>query len=172
MPKFKVLKGVAHNVGHSFTSLMNYIDNDYVMGHLLTRARQTGLDTLTIDFVRGEAGPPELLAPPLADVPKWYMNLFWDLVRRHGSDQSYVRAATLTLRYDIATQRPALWAPDMLESPYTCEVRITDIRGKEYKAHFADWWFPEPRARSSARWWRDLKRYLVNLLQRIKHGRD
>src|SRR6516225_918103 len=31
MPRFKVLKGVAHNIGHSFTSLMNYSIDDYSM---------------------------------------------------------------------------------------------------------------------------------------------
>lgn len=57
MARYKVLKSVAHNIGHSFTSLMNYVDDDYVMGHILHFARQTGRDTLTIDFVKGDAGP-------------------------------------------------------------------------------------------------------------------
>jgi hypothetical protein len=42
MPRFKVLKGVAHNVGASFTSLMNYASDDYSMGHILRFARQQG----------------------------------------------------------------------------------------------------------------------------------
>jgi hypothetical protein len=64
MARFKVLKSVAHNFGHSFTSLMNYAGDDYVMGHILRFARRSGCDTLTIDFVKREAGPPELLAEP------------------------------------------------------------------------------------------------------------
>jgi len=51
MPRYKVLKGVAHNIGHSFTSLMNYAIDDYTMGHVLRLARQTGRDTLIIDLV-------------------------------------------------------------------------------------------------------------------------
>jgi hypothetical protein len=43
MPRFKVLKSVAHNIGHSFTSLMNYSRDDYSMGHILRFARETGL---------------------------------------------------------------------------------------------------------------------------------
>jgi hypothetical protein len=35
MPRHKVLKGIAHNIGHSFTSLMNYAKDDYSMGHIL-----------------------------------------------------------------------------------------------------------------------------------------
>jgi len=143
MARDKVLKGVAHNVGHSFTSLMNYADDDYVMGHILRFARRTGRDTLTIDLVKGEAGPPELHAEPISEVPAQYEKWFWHLVKNQGSDRSCVHWATLTLRYDIATQRPWRGDAQFSESPYTCDVRITDSRGKEYLAHFEGWWFPE-----------------------------
>src|SRR5256885_1127227 len=135
MARYKVLKGVAHNTGHSFTSLMNYAGDDYVMGHILRFARSTRRDTLTIDFVKREAGPQELLAPPISEVPARYIEWFWDLVQRHGSDRSLVQSATLTLRYDIATNRPLPSAPQFIESPFTCDVRITDIRAKQYVAH-------------------------------------
>jgi len=157
MARYKVLKSVAHNIGHSFTSLMNYADDDYVMGHILRFARSTGRDTLTLDFARREAGPPELLAPPISEVPARYTEWFWDLVQRHGSDRSLVQSATLTLRYDIATKRPLRSAPQFIESPFTCDVRITDIRGKEYVAHFDGWWYPERlghQQRYTRPWWK------------------
>ena len=65
MARYKVLKSVAHNIGHSFISLMNYVGDDYVMGHILRFAMRTGHDTITMDFVTREAGPPELLAEPI-----------------------------------------------------------------------------------------------------------
>jgi hypothetical protein len=157
MARYKVLKSVAHNIGHSFTSLMNYADDDYVMGHILRFARTTGRDTLTVDFVKPEAGPPELLEPPISQVPARYTEWFWDLVQRHGSDRSLVQSATLTLRYNLAVQRPLSSNRELLESPYTCDVRITDIRGKDYVAHFDGWWHPErferPKKRSRP-WWK------------------
>jgi hypothetical protein len=103
MARYKVLKGVAHNIGHSFTSLMYYAGDDYVMGHILRFARRTGRNTLTIDFVKEEGGPPELLSEPISDLPARYTKWFWYLIERHGSDRSYVRGATLILRYDIAS---------------------------------------------------------------------
>jgi hypothetical protein len=33
MPRYKVLKSVAHNIGDSFTSLMNYAVDDYPNGN-------------------------------------------------------------------------------------------------------------------------------------------
>lgn len=151
MPRYKVLKSVAHNIGHSFTSLMNYSVDDYSMGHILRFARQTGLDTLTIDFVTGEGGPSALLRDPISEVPRRYAKMFWDLVRRSGSDRSMVEAATLTLKYDLTKSRSG----PPVESPYICDVSITDTRGKEYRAHFEGWWYVERKlfVARVRQWW-------------------
>jgi hypothetical protein len=122
---------------------MNYAGHDYVMGHLLRFARQSGRDTLTIDFVKGQAGPQELLGAPISEVPFRYVEFFWDLVQRHGSDRSLVRDASLTLRFDTKVERPVRTNPELIESPFSCDVKITDIRGIGYGAHFDGWWFPE-----------------------------
>ena len=157
MAKYKVLKSVAHNIGHSFTSLMNYAGDDYVMGHILRFARSTGSNTLTIDFVKREAGPSELLAAPISEVPAHYIERFWDLIQRHGSDPSLVKSASLVLRYNLGTQWPHPRFPQFSESPYACDVQITDDRGKDYVAHFQGWWYPErldsPHSESRP-WWK------------------
>ena len=72
MPRFKVLKSVVHSIGHSFTSLTNYSADDYAMGHILRFAQQTGLNTLTIDFITGEGRPAGLLREPISQLPRWY----------------------------------------------------------------------------------------------------
>ena len=87
MPRFKVLKGVAHNVGDSFTSLMNYSVDDYSMGHILRLARETELDTLTIDFMTEKGQPAALLRDPISELPRRYSKMFWDLVARSGSSK-------------------------------------------------------------------------------------
>jgi hypothetical protein len=176
MPRYKVLKGVAHNIGHTFTSLMNYAGDDYSLGHILRFARQSGLNTLTIDFMTGDAGPPELLREPIAEMPRWYVKRFWDMLASSGSDRALVRSASLTLKFDLSLSRSrpvpakALLLPvaaDYLkhtgitrieETPYRCNVSIVDIRGKEYSACFQDWWHVE-RCRYVApvrRWWNPL----------------
>jgi hypothetical protein len=154
MPKFKVLKGVAHNIGHSFTSLMNYSVDDYSMGHILRFARKTGIDTLTIDLLTGHGHPEILLQSPIGGLPGWYSKMFSNLVRSSGSDRGLIQSATLTLKYDLQQSRPAPIV-DAPQSPYTCEVSILDVRGKSYAAYFSGWWFVErgldiPPVR---RWW-------------------
>lgn len=139
MPRFKVLKGVAHNIGHSFTSLMNYSVDDYSMGHILRFARESGLDTLTIDFLTAKGQPSVLLRDPISELPHWYTKLFWDLVVRSGSDRALVQSATLALQYDLRKSEP--WPrPGLLQNPYTCDVSILDSRGTKYSAQLRGCW--------------------------------
>jgi len=157
MPRFKVLKGVAHNIGHSFTSLMNYSVDDYSMGHILRFARETGLDTLTIDFMTGKGQPEALLRDPVSKLPDWYTKMFWNLVARSGSDRSLVQSAALTLKYDLHSNRLGP-IPKATQSPYICNVSILDIRGKSYEAHFSGWWHVEQNTSPTHahRWWNPL----------------
>ncbi len=161
MPRRKVLKSVVHNIGHSFISLMNYADDDYAMGHILRFARQSAVETLTIDFVTASGAPPVLLQPPLSNLPERYSRFFWDLVDRHGSHRCYVREANLTLHFDIGMRRELRGRPQFVESPFTCDVRLTDDRGKHYTSHFSGWWYPErlEPPPSNWSWWRFWNRF-------------
>jgi hypothetical protein len=154
MPRFKVLKSVAHNVGHSFTSLMNYSVDDYSMGHILRFARKSGQSTLTIDFLTGEGRPDTLLRDPISELPRRYTDMFWNLVTRSGSDRSLVQSASLTLNYDLQRTQPTSRAEIPL-SPYTCDIAILDSRGKRYCAHFEGWWYVERGllSESPRQWW-------------------
>jgi hypothetical protein len=91
MARYKVLKSVAHSLGHSFTSLMNYAHDDYVMGHILRFARANNRDTLNIDLISGKAEPSILLQPPIEEVPGRYAAWLRDLVQTHQSDMRFVR---------------------------------------------------------------------------------
>jgi hypothetical protein len=154
MPSFKVLKGVAHNIGHSFTSLMNYSVDDYSMGHILRFARKTGINALTIDLLTGEGSPASLLKEPISGLPSWYSKMFLNMVQSSGSDRGLVRSATLSLAYDLKRNRPSPIG-DAPQSPYTCEVSIIDVRGKSYASRFEGWWYVERGVYISPvhRWW-------------------
>ena len=133
MPRVKVLKGVAHNVGSSFTSLMNYTADDYSMGQILRFARESGRDILTIDLLNGTGRPDELLKEPISELPIWYTKMFLSLVESAGSDRTLIRAATLTVKYDLLRSRPSP-IPGEPQSAYVCDVSIVDYRGKYYVA--------------------------------------
>jgi hypothetical protein len=144
MARYKVLKSVAHSIGHSFASTLNYVADDYVMGHLLTRAREAREPTLLVDLLSGIAAPESLLVPPVRRAVERYSEWLPELVRRHFSDMRYVSAARMTVSYDLSVQRQNRYAPVCLESPFVLRVEIEDDRGKIWAAEQRDWWFPEP----------------------------
>jgi len=143
MARYKVLKSVAHSFGHSFVSLLNYANDDYVMGHLLTAARSTRTPTLLVNILTGEATPVAVLVPPVRDSIRRYCNWFPDLVARHRTEIHFITAAKMTIAFNLAVERPVQHAPQLLESPFLCTVEIEDDRGKVWRAEIKDWWFPE-----------------------------
>jgi len=145
MASHKVLRSVTRSLADSFTSLMNYRGDDYVMGHLLTAARASGASSLHVDLLRGEGTPAELMIGPVAGSVMDYCASFPSLVQRSGSDIAFVQAAELNLDYDLAVSRPYRLFPSVIESPYVCLVTIQDDRGRYYESRLTGWWFPEPR---------------------------
>jgi hypothetical protein len=163
MARYKVLKSVAHSLGHSFTSLMNYRGNDYVMGHLLRRAREVGESRLTVDFFTREATPAALLVPDVRDSLVGYCEWLPKLVESHQTSMAYVKAATMTVTFDLSVTRPVRHAPQFEESPYTCRVEIQDDRGKIWAAEIRDWWYPE----ASTPQWNATEGRLLSVITRL-----
>ena len=128
--KRKPLKSVARSMADSFTSLMNYRDDDYVMEHIATQARQTGRTRLDADLLSGPLEPDEFVRPPIADSVAGYSHWFPQLVQSSGSDIASVRAARLSLVFDLGIR----------SGHYVCQVVIEDDRGKTYEAEISGNW--------------------------------
>ena len=150
MPRYKVLKSVAHNIAHSFTSTLNYREGDYVMGHLLRRARKIGVGSLDVDLLTGSAHPDELCVRPVRDALNTYVEHFADKLSWEGSDIALVRSARFLISFDLSVVRPNAFSPSLRESPYRCRVEIADDRGKTWEAELAGWWNPGP----TKPWWK------------------
>ncbi|MBA4384365.1 MAG: hypothetical protein C0410_06490 [Anaerolinea sp.] len=143
----KALKGVAHNFVESFTSLMNYRDNDYVMGHIVHTSWFTGATEIKVDILNGIFQESPLLTNPVKESIKWYINNFKDFVNRSQSNISFVKKAELS----IVVKQTNIGEPKRSEfqaSPYTCKIFIIDDYGKEYSYEKKDWWYPEKTSTS------------------------
>ena len=143
MTSHKPLKSVSHNFGHSFISLMNYINNDYFLGHLLKQARKTNIARLEVDILKNTAKPSELLTRPIQDSIGYWNKWFPNLVESSGPTMDYVNSATMTIEFDLKQTRPYPHDNKFVENPFICEIKIIDDRGKEYKHKHEGWWFPE-----------------------------
>ena len=56
--KYKNTDSALHNFGHSFVSLMNYVDDEYVVDLLLQLAKADPGHSVTINFSSGAVLPP------------------------------------------------------------------------------------------------------------------
>lgn len=143
MSSHKRLHSVSHNFSHSFISLMNFINNDYFLGHLLKQARVTKLNRLQIDVLQNKALPEPLLTKEVSSSIEHWNKWFPTLVESSGSSMKFVKSATMTIAFDLNTIKPHSSYNDLTESPFSCEMSIIDDRGKEYKYRHEGWWYPE-----------------------------
>ena len=120
MARYKVLRSVAHNVGHSFTSTLNYCDDDYVMGHLLRRARAVGESRLEIDLLSGKGEPGSLCEGPVSRAAIAYAAGFPQILEAQGSSKELVAAARMSIEFDLRRSRSAELFPQFQENPYVC----------------------------------------------------
>ena len=121
---------------------MNYVSDDYFLGHLLKQARLTNLNKLNIDILADTASPKELLTTQIRESIHRWCKWFPDLVQNSGSAMDYISTATMTIEFDLKNARPK-FDTGFTESPFTCEIKILDDRGKEYKHVHSGWWYPE-----------------------------
>lgn len=143
MPSHKPLKSVSHNFSHSFISLMNYINDDYFLGHLLKQARATKLSKLHIDVLQNKASPDPLLTKEVFSSIEHWNKWFPTLVESSGSSMEFIKSATMTIEFDLNTTKAHSTQSDLIESPFSCEMSIIDDREKEYKFRHDGWWYPE-----------------------------
>lgn len=55
--KYKHIDAMLHNFGHSFVSLMNYVDDEYIIDVLSELAHQVPGHELDINFANGHVSP-------------------------------------------------------------------------------------------------------------------
>jgi hypothetical protein len=131
--RYKVLKSVAHNLAHSFVSVMNYAGTDYTMCHLIRQAKRTGSRVLRIDFIDRSVGPVELLNTAILRSVEAYSKDFGRLVTASGAALDMIDAADLEIR--VAIGRVTGRATKELHGRVKATMRILDDRGRAYIGH-------------------------------------
>jgi hypothetical protein len=138
--KYKNLKSVAHNFGHSFTSDLNWAAGDHVMSHLARAAIVTGRTELEADVRRGSAGPAELLPPPVRESLGHQSRKLDMLLASQRADPARVLGARLRVRLEVARRSTHPSQPSVCEIPFECVVELTDDRGVVHRGVHSDYW--------------------------------
>ena len=114
--KYKHIHSAIHNFGHSFTSLMNYVDGGYVIDELADMHAQ-GLD-IEVDWLSGSFKPAAFVSGRIRSSIGYWKDRLPNHLRRHE-----IEPAALT---QLLFVWPAREGKQML---------AVDDRGKSYRVY-------------------------------------
>ena len=117
--KYKHIYSAIHNLGHSFLSLMNYVDGQYIIDELFD-IRSRGFD-IEIDWLNNTFIPEEELTSKIKNSMAYYSENLTRNMESQNVDLNRIKALKL---HWPAKGRKYMWAKD--------------DRGKEYKIHIAE----------------------------------
>jgi hypothetical protein len=145
--KYKAIGGAAHNFGESFVSGLNRAGGDQSMSHLVRAAISSGMNEVSVDLLTGQAGPPALVTPPVAEAVALYVRRFPQFLAEHRIEIAHVSAARMIVRFVLEGTARARWFGPSPRVPFECVVAIVDDRGKEHEGRVQDIWPCAPRHR-------------------------
>jgi hypothetical protein len=97
--KYKHIDSALHNFGHSFVSLMNYVDDTYIRDLLDAAARSSGCREVRINFSGEVADLPADSAPQLAKSFEYWKAWLPKLLEGQNVNPSSLSA--IVLRYKL-----------------------------------------------------------------------
>jgi len=149
MPTRRVLSAVAHNIGHSFTSLGSYyVDDSWPIQHLIVACRAAHCDAVVIDLLSGTISPPQVRSKSVLKALDFLRDHFIDMLERSGASRELVASGRLDIRFRLDEALPGpipnhQFAPGVIvpeRVPYECNVTIIDDLGEEHAALVKEWW--------------------------------
>jgi hypothetical protein len=123
--KYKRIKSFLHNFAHSFFSLMNYVDNTYIIDLLPDIVRGTESQELRISFPDGRITPtidcPESLKKSIG----YWANSYATHATKEGIDPTKVKDVQLVVRSTITGMHYRVVATDDRGVAYDIAVTNT-----------------------------------------------
>lgn len=131
--KYKTINNVAHNIGHSFLSGLNYNPTlDPISEPISVHIGQIAIDTSTRNFslnlLSGECFPDQFKTPIIETSAKQYQNRFQDLLIKHGVATQIVTSAQLKIHFYLEKLIKHNDKADNWELPLLYEIAIYDDR--------------------------------------------
>src|SRR4051812_6632744 len=143
VPKYKNIKSVAHNLGHSFLSDVNLAGTwpDIVMvpDMIYQAARASEEPLVRIDFFRKTVEPAAVATDIVREAVGHYARGLPRLLESQSVLPAMVTGAELTLRFDFDGARPARYVAGREVPSVECVVRLTDDRGIVHEGRPAHW---------------------------------
>ncbi len=142
--KYKNIKSVAHNIGHSFLSDMNARTQDgrYVIVPrlLFQTAEKARVWRVTIDLASGAIDPAEVATAEVRDAVEYYARWLPEMLASQNVEPKVVVGAKLSIDFDYARRRETQYDPAETAQEFVCTVELTDDRGSVHRGHPTNWW--------------------------------
>lgn len=142
--KYKNIKSVAHNLGHSFLSDTNATGErsswTIVPELLFAEAARRQEPEVRIDFLTGEISPAALAIPEVKRSVEHYGRWLPALLESQSIEATSVVAAALTIRFDYSRTRRTQYHPVREIQEFSCLVELRDDRGVVHRAEPDHWW--------------------------------
>ena len=142
--KYKHIKSVAHNLGHSFLSDMNAVTDrgryTIVPERLFAAAAHARLPEVHIDFLAHRIEPDAARLPEVEQAVSYYARWLSELLTSQNVAPEAVTGATLTLAFDYDRVRRTRYYPITEVQEFVCTVSLTDDRGRVHQATPDKWW--------------------------------
>jgi hypothetical protein len=143
MPKYKNIKSVAHNIGHSFLSDMNMLGSGkgYVLvpEEIYFVAKAANEPVVRIDLITAEIEPAAIATPNIRESVEIYTRKLPELLVSQSVEPQMVRSALLELRFDFAHPGVSRSYPEVELPSVACTVSLDDDRGITHEASPKNW---------------------------------
>ncbi len=117
--KYKNIYSARHNFGHSFFSLMNYVDGKYIIDELFD-IRSRGFD-IEIDWLNNTFVPEEELTSNIRKSIAFYSENLTRHMKSQNIDLNLIQSLKL---YWFANGKRYMWAKDDREKEYKIYVSV------------------------------------------------
>ncbi|HEY3249875.1 MAG TPA: hypothetical protein VGK25_02045, partial [Ignavibacteria bacterium] len=124
--KYKNLKSVAHNLGHAFLSLMNYSGSNHVIEHLFQKAKESGVNSIQIDFLNEIIEPPEFRIPDVINSLRNYRAYFPRDLESQKCSLEHIKEVKIKIIFDLNNIKLDENIEGLELPAYDCFVEILD----------------------------------------------
>lgn len=121
--KYKNIKSMLHNFAHSFTSLMNYVDDEHVVDILAETVRMLPSHKITIHFPEGQIEPEGRYHPSLTKSIELWANWLPSLIQSHNLEAGVVRGISISYAHTRKGVEIFVFGSDDRGKRYEIEVR-------------------------------------------------
>jgi hypothetical protein len=123
MPKYKVLKSVAHDTGHHLVSTLCWYDGKYGIEHVRDTARAQGVRIIRVDLASGDLQPSAMVNAQISEFARRAKGTLEHLLRGQGWIHEDLRSAVLEIDLDTPS----------------CKVVLVDDRGMPHVGTVEQW---------------------------------